>query len=185
MRPLLLLDVDGPLNPFRAAWFGRREAAPGYGFHQLTPAGGVTYRVALNPAHGTRLAALGRDAFDLVWATTWLDDANALIAPLLGLPTDLPVIPLERSGLPLGGVSWKAEQVVRWVAGRPFAWLDDEINHATRSWLGSVPGLGPHLALGVAPDVGLVDVDFATLRSFATSLRAHPGEDLTHDAGAS
>jgi hypothetical protein len=170
MQPLLLIDIDGPLNPFRAPWFGQREAAPGFEFHDLTPAGGITYRVALNQEHGRRLAALSHDAFDLVWATTWLNDANALIAPLLGLPTDLPVIPLDRPNVPRGRRSWKAEQIAYWVGSRPFAWFDDEINRATRSWLESMPNLGAHLAHRVEPHVGLVDADFVVLRSFADSL---------------
>jgi hypothetical protein len=75
--PLLFLDVDGPLLPFgedprRAP----RAAAPDSRLARLTS--GV----------GRRLAALPRE---LVWATTWENEANAEIAPRTGLPR-LPVM---------------------------------------------------------------------------------------------
>ena len=61
--PLLLLDVDGVLNPFAAP-----ARPPGYTEHEFFP---------------------GED--QIVWATAWGADANRLLAPLLRLP-DLPVI---------------------------------------------------------------------------------------------
>lgn len=169
VRPLLLLDIDGPLNPMRASWFSERVPAPGYEFHELTPAGGVTYRVALSPRHGQRLRELARESFELVWATTWLEDANELVAPLLDLPNDLPVIPLDRPPIPRGKRSWKAEQISDWVGGRPFVWFDDEINRATRDWLASVR-LTDHLAYRVEPHIGLIDADFEAFEHFAQSL---------------
>ncbi|MEO5873862.1 MAG: HAD domain-containing protein [Streptosporangiaceae bacterium] len=71
-RPLLFLDVDGPLLPFgEDPRHEQRDAAPG---SQLA---------RLDPQVGPRLAAL---PCALVWATTWEDQANAEIAPRLGLP---------------------------------------------------------------------------------------------------
>jgi hypothetical protein len=80
--PLLLVDVDGVLNPYAA------PACPaGYTEHVLF-AGEEPVRVC--SAHGQWLPELaGR--FDLVWATGWGDNANRLLAPLLGLAS-LPVI---------------------------------------------------------------------------------------------
>ncbi len=42
----------------------------------------------LDAEHGRRLAALPAD---LVWATTWMAEANEVLAPRLGLP-QLPVV---------------------------------------------------------------------------------------------
>jgi hypothetical protein len=42
----------------------------------------------LDPEHGRRLSAL---PCELVWATTWMADANSEIAPRIGLP-ELPVV---------------------------------------------------------------------------------------------
>ena len=84
-KPLLLLDVDGVLNPFpRLTANGHTAPAP-YEVHTLEPRGAVEpVRVLLNPDHGQALASLS-EVFVLVWATTWEDEANRLIAPLLSL----------------------------------------------------------------------------------------------------
>lgn len=169
MPPLLLLDIDGPLNPFRAAWSKESVPAPGYDFYDLTPDGGVTYRVALNQDHGQEICLLAEQGYELVWASTWLEDANSLVSPLLGLPTDLPVIPLARPSIPWGKRSWKAPQVAEWVGDRPFAWFDDEINRATRDWLAKA-GLAKHLAHRVEPHIGLTDEDFERLQTFLYGL---------------
>jgi len=80
--PLLLLDVDGVLNPFAAP-----ACPPGYTEHDFFP-GEEPVRLCL--AHGSWLQELGT-RFQIVWASAWGPDANRLLAPLLQLP-DLPVI---------------------------------------------------------------------------------------------
>ncbi|MDY7100890.1 MAG: hypothetical protein S0880_06850 [Actinomycetota bacterium] len=75
-RPLLLLDVDGVLNPFAAA-----EPPAGYVDHTLFPG---EEPVRVNPAHGRWITELG-GAMDLAWATGWNDEANDVLAPLLGI----------------------------------------------------------------------------------------------------
>jgi hypothetical protein len=51
--------------------------------------------------------------------TTWKSEANECLAPLLGLP-QLPVVTWPKP-------SDEPEPLVDWAAGRPFAWLDDEM----------------------------------------------------------
>jgi hypothetical protein len=74
---------------------------------------------------------------DLVWATTWEDQANAEIAPRIGLPR-LPVVNWpepsdedEREDQWFG-LCWKTRTLVAWANQRPFAWVDDEITDADR-----------------------------------------------------
>ncbi|SFE34292.1 hypothetical protein SAMN05216251_102552 [Actinacidiphila alni] len=100
-RPLLFLDVDGPLIPFGAT---REEHPDGYPTYVPQEASANPLLARVDPALGRKLLAL---PCDLVWATTWEDEANECIAPLLGLP-QLPVVTwpvpseqLEPSG-PLG-----------------------------------------------------------------------------------
>jgi HAD domain in Swiss Army Knife RNA repair proteins len=159
------MDVDGPLNPYGAPWFVQQTPASGYAFHEVTPSDGITYRVALNPEHGRELQRLA-GCFELAWASTWREDANRLISPLLGLPTDLPVVPLMQPRFHDVLRSWKAEQIANWVGSRPFVWFDDEINLATRRWLDAQETLGRHLAHHVQPDVGLMASDFHAFRVF-------------------
>ncbi|MGW7445397.1 hypothetical protein [Kitasatospora sp. NPDC054795] len=181
MRPLLLVDVDGPLNPCAAKPYRRPD---GYETHRLTTprweaaerrrltAWGLPHkapkplRVWLNPAHGPALAAL---PFDLAWATTWQEEANAFIGPLLGLP-GLPYIPWsEPRPEPGGGVFWKTPQIVAWAKGRPFAWVDDLITEADRVWV-EAHHPGPALLHHVDPKVGLTAQDFARLADWSNAL---------------
>ena len=168
MRPWLLLDVDGPLNPYAAPWFRLREPADGFAFHHLTIEPGRSYRVALNPEHGRWLREVA-SVVDLAWATTWRDAANRLIAPVLGLPQDLPFVPLLGPFVGSPDYGWKTDQVSDWVGNRPFVWLDDEITELTQARLAETAGAGRHLARPVAPDVGLTREDIAAVADFAGS----------------
>src|SRR5688572_17968326 len=83
---------------------------------------------------GRRLLALPGD---LVWASTWMADANEVVAPRLGLPA-LPVVDWpddEDDPQPGPGLHWKTVALSRCAVGRPFVWLDDEITDADRRWV--------------------------------------------------
>jgi hypothetical protein len=177
-RPLLLLDVDGPINPF-AAPSHRRPA--GYGTHHLLPDTwkeqfpGVPeqrikpLRVWLNPDLGAHLLAL---PFELVWATTWEHDANEWIGPRIGLPDVLPVIEFgDQSIVRLDGTYVKTWPIVEFAQGRPFAWVDDQILDVDREYVAARHD-GPALLHYVDPAKGLTAADFATLTEWAACLAA-------------
>ncbi|MCP9948348.1 HAD domain-containing protein [Actinomadura madurae] len=152
-RPLLFLDVDGPLLPF------------GDGSRGVRSDGGPTAHLArFDPQVGLRLAAL---PCDLVWATTWEDEANAVIAPRIGLPR-LPVVSWPESSDEHEredqwfGLCWKTRTVVAWANQRPFAWFDDEITDADRDWV-SAHHPGRALLHYVASPQGITDDDFVAL----------------------
>ncbi len=175
-RPLLFLDVDGPLNPYAA----KPEKRPA-GYTTLrVPQDGETreehggpstrrrpLRVWLNPEHGQSLLRLG---YELCWATTWMADANRWIAPVLGLP-ELPFIDFgdalfqERPD----GVHWKSGPVVNYANGRPFAWVDDEQSDLDQAYV-TTHHRGAGLLHHVNPRIGLREDDFHTLADFARSL---------------
>lgn len=120
-KPLLLLDVDGPLNvngaPDKVVKWGYsrhffKVLAKDYSFVSwVTKDDYDAYKAAvklakrgkspdpvhavlpfdLNPYVADNLASLG-DVFDLTWATTWEDDANVALLDLLNLPGPLPVV---------------------------------------------------------------------------------------------
>jgi hypothetical protein len=152
-RPLLFLDVDGPLLPFgENPQREPRYAAPDSRLAQLSPQTGL------------RLAAL---PCTLVWATTWEDEANTEIAPRIGLPT-LPVVNWPESSEEHDrqdqwfGLCWKTRTLVNWAAGRSFAWVDDEITDADRDWV-STHHHGQALLHHVQSFRGLTDEDYAAL----------------------
>lgn len=152
-RPLLFLDVDGPLLPF------------GDG-PQCEPSGTAedAHLTRLDPRVGPCLAAL---PCELVWATPWEEEANIDLAPRLGLPP-LPVVhwpepsdAQEREDQWFG-LNWKTRTLAAWADGRPFIWVDDEITDADRDWVSTHPP-APALLHHVESSCGLTDEDFAVL----------------------
>ncbi|MGW0821456.1 HAD domain-containing protein [Streptomyces sp. NPDC002845] len=170
-RPLLFLDVDGTLLPYGGvrlpsapeAWVGRQ--------HVSNP-----QLAKLDPTHGPRLLAL---PCALMWATAWMDDANEVIAPLLGLPelpvADLPDAPEEDE---TGVLHWKIRALVTVAAGRPFVWVDDEITDLDRAWV-STHHRGQALLHRVDSQVGLTEADFAVLDDW---LREAPTSPECHES---
>ncbi|MEU4352349.1 HAD domain-containing protein [Streptomyces sp. NPDC023838] len=161
--PLLFLDVDGPLIPFGATPDQMPHGYPTYDTghcHGRPGADSNPLITRINPAYGPRLLAL---PCTLVWATTWMSDANECIAPWLGLP-HLPVVdwPDPTDDDPADGLHWKTRPLLTWAAGRLYAWIDDEITDRDRTWT-QAQHPGRALLHRVDPRYGLTDDDFAVL----------------------
>lgn len=151
--PFLFLDVDGPLLPFGEGVAGEPGLA------------------RLDPLHGPWLAAL---PCELVWATTWMEDANDFLTPLLGLPK-LPVAawpddPETEEQDVRQGLHWKTRGLVAHAGTRPFAWVDDEITGKDRAW---VAEHHPNALLHkVNPRHGLTDADYLELDSWLRAAKS-------------
>jgi hypothetical protein len=160
-RPLLFLDVDGPLVTFRLRPEGL-DHSPGCSVIEPSAAAADPLLNRFNPDDGRRLLGLG---CRLVWATTWMAEANEVISPLIGLP-QLPVVDWpDTDEEPRHGLYWKTEYLVRWAAGKPFVWLDDEIRDVDRRWV-SGHHSGRALLYRVDPYVGLTDADFSSIHQW-------------------
>ncbi|MFF0449624.1 HAD domain-containing protein [Streptomyces sp. NPDC004609] len=158
--PLLFLDVDGPLIPFGAEPQQYPTYATGL---DLCEADANPLLTRINPEHGPRLAAL---PCEVVWATTWMDDANECIAPLIGLPRVAVVVWPEPSDIDeqdeREGLHWKTRALVEWAAGRSFIWVDDEVTDTDRTWV-ATHHPGHALLHRVDARLGLTDGDYAAL----------------------
>ncbi|MFD8078981.1 hypothetical protein ACFV3E_40780 [Streptomyces sp. NPDC059718] len=174
---MLLVDVDGVLNPL-----GLPTHRPGFVSYAMKPDVWMVQHpgkdeddvpdldVWLNPAHGPALMAL---PFQLIWATTWEGEANDWIGWRIGLPrdVDLPFIAFGSQDQPPrpDGTYIKTWPIVEYAAGRPFAWIDDQIGEADHEYVAEHHG-GPALLHEIDPDTGLTDADFRALAEWAESL---------------
>ncbi|HEX6357473.1 HAD domain-containing protein [Actinophytocola sp.] len=176
-RGLLLLDVDGPLNPYAA---NRYRRPPGYLTYRRTATGWHSgrdarrykgLRVWLNPSHGAQLLALAAmTSLELVWATTWQHEANERIAPAVGLPA-LPVIEFPGYTLTTGwDDAWKWPAVAAYAKDRPLAWLDDEHERSGAAEFARQRAGTPTLLCHVDPRQGLGSAHLAQVRRWAGSL---------------
>jgi hypothetical protein len=162
---LIFVDIDGVLIPLRARATGTDHCWAS-GAEDATDGSGNPLLERLDPSDGRRLLALPGE---LVWASTWMAEANEIVAPRL----DLPLLPFvdwpDDDEKPQRGVHWKTMHVTRRAAGRPFVWLDDEITDADRRWV-AAHHPQPALLHRVDPYLGLTGADLAAVRQW---LRQH------------
>ncbi len=140
-RPVLLVDVDGVLNPF-----GFDDTPKGFNAHHFFPED--DYPVYLSEMHGRWLAELN-DHFEMVWATGWCEDANRLLAPFFALPA-WPTIPFPP--IPFDPAE-KVPAIDLFVGDRPCAWIEDNMTPEALDW--AARRSAPTLTIDVEPSVGL------------------------------
>ena len=151
-RPLLFLDVDGTLLPLGGPPVAATAPAPSSADNPLLAR--IDRRV------GRELSSLPCDP---VWATTWMSDANDVIAPLLGWPV-LPVVRWPDAD-DAGPQHWTTAPRVAWAAGRTFVWVDDEITDVDRAWV-ATHHPGDALLHRVDARTGITDQDIADIRTW-------------------
>lgn len=140
-RPLLLLDVDGVLNPYAAP-----DCPDGFTEFAFFAGEGP---VRLCDRHAEWLSDLA-GAFELAWATGWGPHANVLLAPFLGLP-ELPVVYFPPAPfLP----QEKVPAIASFADGRAAVWIDDMLTPEAYAWADD--RTDPTLLISADPAEGLV-----------------------------
>lgn len=160
-KPIWLLDVDGVLNAVATT----PDANIWPDFERIDAFGGNReWRIWFSPTVIAFINGLVKtETVDVMWLTTWGNQANEDLREQLGLPV-LPVAGIQ-DGYPADGW-WKlpiAQQIQREAArvGRPVIWTDDDIPYekAATNWLQSVLSkdargilaIGPRTSDGLTP----------------------------------
>src|SRR5690606_1301181 len=93
---------------------------------------------------------------DVRWLTTWGEEANAHLAPAIGLGHSLPVVPNTKgTDKEWADNWWKVEAIMDLLLvdmERPFVWVDDLVGKNHRRRLGAFPN---RKFIRTFPDLGL------------------------------
>jgi hypothetical protein len=124
----LFLDVDGVINVFRKPNQNKT------GWPELTQAECMGYIITWSPLLLQKLESLG---LDLVWTTTWQEEASQFLGPTINFGTGAPwlsPVPGEAFGYPT--IDWKFSAVREHVKANPgpFIWIDDEMERKHNLW---------------------------------------------------
>lgn len=152
MSPVMYLDVDGPLNPWRSK--GPHKHWPDYRKHSVTVPDGRTFRMWFSPSLGDALLSLvDRHQIEVVWATSWVDHVDSLIVPLAGLQAGWRTIPYPDSAADELRNTGKVSEVAADAGDQPVIWIDDELGVKDRAW--AMNRVAPTLLVRPGASVGL------------------------------
>jgi hypothetical protein len=152
----LYLDVDGVINTDTFGHWGDSKDE-GYAYAE-----GRGYKIRWSPAMIDALSAL---PLELVWTTTWRDDAPAYIAPLVRWEAGKTARVLHPPTGVMGdntylywpSIYWKHEAVLldQTETPSPFIWLDDELSERNLLAADLLGGLAIPInpVMGITPEV--------------------------------
>lgn len=151
----IYLDVDGCLNPITTKC--RSKHWLDYKKYDIT----INNRPMINP-FSLRIwlsKEMGREILkisekydaEIVWSTTWLDDANTYISPILGFSSDMRVTnyrPQEDFDMNNSG---KISSIAEMSDDNNIVIIDDYLGFADRAWIDNRNEIGPYPTLGIKP----------------------------------
>lgn len=158
--PLLFVDVDGVIS----LWgFPSDERPPGVWCN----VGGTAHFLSTEAAR--HLLDL-HEIYELVWCTGWEENADAELPHALGVPRGLAHVRLERTAGRATRAHWKLDAIEEHAAGRPLAWIDDDLDAECEDWARERDA--PTLLVRTHPSAGLTAEHAGVLRTFAREAAA-------------
>lgn len=149
-RAVLVLDIDGAINPYFAKHTleSHPERLPGFkGFRIESEVHGIAsayLQTEVLVETFKKLQALG---VELVWGSAWNEGAN-LVLEMLGLSEVWPTIVFpEEMDFGMDIETWKLSTVKEYIESRycesvPVLWIDDEVFSDAERWINSRSGGG-------------------------------------------
>jgi hypothetical protein len=161
--PVLFVDVDGVISLFGFPSDGGE--LPGR-FHWVD---GIAH--CIPDDCGPRLERLA-ETFELVWATGWEEKANEYLPFILKLPfKQLPVLNFDGRAV-FGSAHWKLDAIDEYAAGRPAAWIDDNLDDECRAW--AERRAAPTLLVQTEPALGVDEEHVELLIDWAGRVAGQP-----------
>lgn len=161
--PLLFLDVDGVINADRP----KPRLAASYKYAEVEAAGAF-YPIWYRPTVVDFLNELHRDgAAQVLWLTTWREDAPRNLAPALGLDKFDAAAEVAGADHPFSPDWWKRNTVRSYLSeskSRPFVWLDDDLDKSLRRAFADI--YPNSLLVRPSPYIGLSDDDLTRVSDF-------------------
>lgn len=186
-RPVLLLDIDGVLNLFPrftiqgGAVIDRVTRQTDRHRVRLDETQKSTYLLNI-PADARSLVTQLAEHFDVHWYTMWNDAADAVFAPLAGLPSfpyfECDWVDGREAFEKIWSPAWmrkyiwiaKTPLIPRYVGARPFLWIDDDTGPVDTLWLRDHPVVGEFNIITVEPHSGLTQAVVDEAIEWARSL---------------
>lgn len=171
-RPLVMIDFDGVINVWEASGKAKRCLSEREGWvRRVVTMGEGPESVFYNPAAGAWLNRLARETdAELAWCSMRQHYARIVAGPPLGLE-NIRVCPLDFPRA-AGTLASKADSLVPWTQGRPFAWFDDWQHELDRA--GELARDQDYLPVPVNPREGLTEHQVDRVRDWLMTLA---GED--------
>lgn len=175
---VLILDIDGNINPFyaRATLEDNPERLPGFREHSIQDESYGDARVFLQTeelrASLLRLRELG---VELIWGSAWNESSNLILRMLFpeGMANWPTIIFPDEVPFSFEIQTWKLETVRSFIeenyhSSVPLIWLDDEVFADAQSWLES--RTVPSLLIRPERHRGLTEDHWCSVESFVESL---------------
>lgn len=169
---VIYLDVDGVLNPDTKKQ--RSKQWSDYKKYDAHIAFGGKYRIWLSVEMGqTLLAVATKHDAEIVWSTTWNNEANHHIAPVVGFP-ELRVVNYDENAYSFGN-SGKLPFVSADAGTKNVVWIDDYLGYADKLWAherhnGIATEAYPTLAIKPISSIGLTKNHIEIIDEFFESI---------------
>jgi len=178
-RAVLILDIDGNLNPYyaRHTLADRPERLPG--FEECTfldPQWGAASVFLQANELRVRFRELREAGVELLWGSAWNENSNLIIRMLFPDSDfeDAPIIVFpEEIEFSLSVQTWKLSTVERYIKDHyedsvPLIWTDDEVFEDGERWVHQRPGSG--LVIRPERHTGLRLQDWESIAAFVAEL---------------